>query len=118
MILKPPFAISARLLPALRVGDAWLSWDGTDFYLDTPDFDYTVDDFHPGAGDTQECFRAIFSFMEAAAESRQCRDRRGGEIDPDGNEGLFPPHIVDWIVDNLGEIQCLGCDIEEEELIT
>lgn len=78
MILKSPFAISARLLPALRIGDAWLSWDGGVFFLDRPDSEYVIDDFHPGAiADVQECFAAILSFMSAAAESRQYRERTG-----------------------------------------
>ena len=119
MKLHPPFAISARLLPALKIGDAWLSWDGSLFFLDTPEFEFVIDDFRPGpVADTQECFRAILSFMDAAAESRAYRDHCGGEIDPDGNETLFPPHIVDWIMDNLCEIQMLECEIEEGELIT
>ena len=34
------------------------------------------------------------------------------------NEDLFPPHIVDWIVDNMDEIECLQCDLTENlELI-
>lgn len=58
MILHEPFKISARLLPALRIGDAWLSWDGGVFFLDRPDQpEYVIDDFHPGAiADVQECF--------------------------------------------------------------
>lgn len=109
MRLHPPFMISARLLPALRIGDAFLSFDGKDFVLDDKDLEYIIDDFRPGPGsDTQECFRAIFSFMLAAEEGR----RYGGE-----NEDLFPPHIVDWICENKDEIEMLSCDIETEALI-
>lgn len=119
MRLKYPFQISARLLPALRIGErSWLSWSWADyrFYLDTPDFEYEITDFRPGAGSgVQDIFAAILSFMGAAAESRHYREfvRRSDEIDPDSNEDLFPPHIVDWIMDNRSDIDCLGIDLEE-----
>lgn len=117
MILHPPFAISARLLPSLKIGEAWLSWDDGEFVLDTPDFEYVIDDFHPGCGGgIPDYFEAILGFMEAAAESRQYRERNGR---PGENEDLFPPHVVDWIVDNLDEIACLEYAIQasEKELI-
>ena len=113
MLIHPPFAISARLLPALKIGDAWLSWDDGEFVLDTPDFEYVIDDFHPGCGGgIPDYFAAILSFMGAAAESRKYRERNGR---PGENEDLFPPNIVDWIVDNLDEIVMLHCEIEESE---
>ena len=115
MTLHPPFIISARLLPALKIGESYLSWDGDDFFIDAPDFQYVIDDFRPGAGaDTQECFHAILDFLAAAVESRQYRERTGrtGE-----NEDLFPAHIVDWAVDHSSEIECLTCDLEENSLI-
>ena len=114
MILHPPFAISARLLPALRIGDAWLSWDGRVFFLDRSEQpEYVIDYFRPGFGaQPQQCFAAVMSFMDAAAESRQYRERTGRKCE---NEDLFPPHIVDWIADNVNEIACLRLEIEESE---
>ena len=114
MILHEPFKISARLLPALQIGDAWLSWNNFEFFLDRPgEPEHVIDDFRPGLGaQPQECFAAILSFMDAAAESRQYRERTGRKGE---NEDLFPPHIVDWIVDNLDEIGNLRCEIEESE---
>lgn len=115
MTLHPPFIISARLLPALKIGESYLSWDGEDFFIDAPDFQYVIDDFGPGPGaDTEECFRAILSFLAASVESRKYRERTGrtGE-----NEDLFPVHIVDWAVDHSSEIECLMCDLEENSLI-
>ena len=58
------------------------------------------------------CFAAILGFMDAAAESRQYRERTGRKGE---NEDLFPPHIVDWIVDNLDEIGNLRWEIEESD---
>lgn len=113
MILHPPFIISARLLPALKIGDGYLSWDGSVFYLDTPEFEYVVDDFHPGAGcDRQECFRAILSFLDAALESRAYRIRTGRESE---NEDLFPPHVLDWAEQYSDVIEMLSIDLEEVE---
>ena len=116
MILTEPFRISARLLPALKINDTWLSWDDGEFVLDFHDgTEYVIDDFHGGIGGLQDYFEAILSFMSAAAESRQYRERTGRHGE---NEDLFPPHIVDWIVDNLDEIECLQCDLTENlELI-
>lgn len=114
MTLSDPFKISARLLPALKIGDSWLSWDGSVFFLDTPPGDcitYVIDDFRPGAAcNVQECFAAILSFMGAAAESRQFRDRTGQQGE---NEDLFPEPIVDWICANKDEIDMLAYDLEE-----
>ena len=105
VILHEPFKISARLCPAIKINDTWMSWDNGAFVLDFP----------AGPGGLQDSFEAILSFMGAAAESRQYRERTGMEGE---NEDLFPPHIVDWIVDNLDEIECLQCDLTENlELI-
>lgn len=117
MILHPPFIITARLLPGLRIGDGFLSAEGTNFYLDTPEFEYVIDDFSPGASrDLQEWFTAILSSMRAAVESRQYRLRQGKEFDPndtDSNETLFPPHIVDWIAAFMDDIDVIGWDLAE-----
>lgn len=115
MTLHPPFAISARLLPALQIGKAWLSWEGPLFFLDTPEFEYVIDDFRPGPGySTQQCFEDILCFMAAAAESRAYRMRTGEEGE---NENLFPTYVVDWIMSEISEIECLQCDLEQELLI-
>lgn len=120
MTLHSPFSISARLLPALRIAGATLSLDrGATFILDLPDgSEHTIDDFRPGAGDRSPVswFAAILCFLGAAAESRQGRERRGeAELDEDGNEGLFPPAVVDWAAQNIDEIRCMQCELEENE---
>ena len=119
MILHEPFEISTRLLPALQIGNAWLSWNNFEFFLDRPgEPEYVIDDFRPGLGaQPQECFAAILSFMDAAAESRKYRERTWWPLGVafDSNEDLFPPHIVDWIADNVNEIACLRLEIEESE---
>ena len=112
MILHDPFLISARLLPALRINDSTLSWDGNNFYIDTPEDEFVIDDFHPGPWhDTQECFKDILSFMEAANEAYLYDLRTGVTSD---NSGLFSPEITQWIVDHINEIEMLACEIEDE----
>lgn len=120
MKLQAPFAISARLLPAIKIGDAWLSFDPqtVEFYLDRPGHpDYTIDDFRPGySHNIQMCFADILSFMGAAGDSRGYREWSG---QPGENEDLFPPEIVDWIVENLEDIDCYRMELGEgPELIT
>lgn len=113
MILKPPFLISARLLPALKINDSFLSWDGANFYLDTPDGEHIIDDFHPGASaGTQECFRAILSFMTAANEAYQYQLKHGT---PSDNANLFTPAVTNWIVDNHNAIDMRSSEIEDRD---
>lgn len=115
MILHPPFIIGARLTPALKIGDTYLSFDGSVFIIDMPGLTYEVTDYGPGAfHDTQECFKDILCFMQAAAESRGYRLRTGK---PGDNEDLFPPHIVDWIVANKDEIEGLACELEADDFL-
>ena len=125
MTLKPPFIISARLLPGLQIADATLSLDkGHVFHLDLPDgTEHTIKDFRPGSMNRNiaSWFAAILGFMGAAVESRKYRERQGEtEIDPDGNERLFTPAIVDWAAMHSDEITMLELEIEEskEELIS
>lgn len=118
MILHEPFKIGPRLLPALRVGDAWISYDEPRFFIDIPDScEYVISDFRPprcGDRKVEEAFSAILSFMLAAGESRRYREMTGrtGE-----NEDLFSSHIVDWITDNMDELSMLAWDIENSNFI-
>lgn len=123
MILHPPFIITGRLLPGLKIGDGFLSADGAIFYLDTPGFEYEINDFHPGAArNLQDWFPSMLAFMEDAADSRHYRESQGAEFDEDNCdscENLFPPHVVDWIVANEDDIGCYRMDLDDtaEELI-
>ena len=114
MILHSPFFISARLLPALKVGDATLSADGCVFIFDFPDGrEHEVDDFHPGASrDRADWFGSILCFLEAALESRDYRVRTGR---PGENEDLFPAWVLDFFDGQGDEIGMLRIEIEESE---
>jgi hypothetical protein len=120
MILKYPFAISARLAPAVRIGDAWLSFDSGKFVLDFPDgTEHVVQGFRfPRCriqGDTdssvlQDGFGAVVSFLSACAESRKyalCTGRPGENAD------LFPEHVGAWAEEFSEELTMLGLEILE-----
>lgn len=128
MILHPPFQISPRLLPALRIGDAWLSLDRVDhgsgregrdvaeFILDLPDgTDYRDDNLQSGCQGFEgavEVFETFLSFLAACAESIRYGEHHG---EPGDNESLFPPHVGAWALENCNEIECLMCDLTEPD---
>lgn len=119
MILKPPFIIGARLLPALKIGDSYLSigveGDAVVAYVDTPDQEFAVYGFRPGLGmSTQGCFESMLSFMLAAAEAQDSVDN--GRFSD--NADIFEPPVMRWCQENAEEIGGLLFELEEEgELI-
>jgi len=130
MKLYPPFAFSARLMPALKIGKAWLSYDYMDstvFWLDLSEVEHKIEGFDPpqmlvqGAlYPVQDAFNALFSFLFAAVESRQYREREGKPHDPedrDTNENLFTKEMVDWADENADQIQLLQIELEEQGLV-
>jgi hypothetical protein len=114
MKLSAPFAISARLLPAVNVAEAWISLDGTVFYLDLPDgSEHVVDDVRPpacGRFDYRKHFSALLSFLGACAESRAYGARTGCKGE---NSDLFSEAIGAWAEENSDKLSMLACEIEE-----
>jgi hypothetical protein len=111
MQLTAPFAISARLCPALQVGDAWLSYDAGTFVIDFADgSEHRIDDFRPGAcADLQSQFAAICGFLYACAEGRQYETRTGRESE---NGDMFPEHVGAWAESVSDELGLLSYDLE------
>jgi hypothetical protein len=125
MKLREPFKISARLMPAVQVGGAWISLavgrvdrNGRDIYtawIDLEDgSEHEVTDLKSGCqgGSVQEGMRALLSFLCAAAESHSyhARTGRAGE-----NEELFAPAVVAWAVENVDELTMLSVELEERD---
>jgi len=122
MKLNDPFKIGARLLPALQIGDSWLSmeWAGFSedrraickYHIDTPQWSYTGDDLKSGVGggSLQDMFAGLLSFLGACAESRayQTRTGRAGE-----NADLFPDYVGEWAEMHSDELSMLACELEE-----
>lgn len=125
MKLKPPFIISARLAPALKIGDATLSFDNGRFVFDFADgSEHVVTDFNFPQGRIQgktderflqDGFSAILSFLGACAESRKYAVRRGKDSMDGENSSLFPDHVGQWAEQWSDEIAMLDCEITEAE---
>lgn len=123
MILKPPFMISGRLMPAIQIADAIISIeigclrqvDGRDCYrifIDIGDKSYEVDDLRSGCqgGTIQEEMESLLSFLGAAAESYHHRTRNNR---PSENEDLFCKEVTEWAYQNSDEISMLACELSE-----
>jgi hypothetical protein len=121
MILHSPLIITARLMPGVQVGDGFISLECTgandgfvvySCFIDAPGFEHEVTDLRSGygRGSVAKGLASLLSFLEAAIESRQYRERtgRGGE-----NEDLFPAHVLDWACGHADEITMLQYELEE-----
>lgn len=116
MILHPPFIITARLAPGLRLADATLSLlscrPGDErrmratFVLDIPGQpEYIDDSMQSGNGGFRslvEAFEGYLSFMTACGSGIHYGQRTGRKSE---NSDLFPTHIAEWIADNLQDIE-------------
>lgn len=125
MTLNAPFCISARLLPAVQVGKAWISIeidgetsDGRTryrWYIDTPNFEQTGNDLCSGCqgGSLQDGMASLLSFLSAAAESYRYKGMDGENAD------LFPQQVTEWAAQHSDELSMLAMELEENpELIT
>lgn len=115
MTLKSPFCISARLLPAVQLGDVFISitFEGQAasravyrYYIDGPQFEHTSNDlkYGVGGGTLQDGMASLLSFLSACGTSF----RTHGE-----NADLFPPKIGEWCYQNCDELAMLQLEIEE-----
>ncbi len=116
MILQQPFLISSRLLPAFAVDGVTVSLersgyshDGRDeftIYFDCDQWEIEETDLRSGVGgcSTAEAFEFLLSFLTAAAESYDYRERTGRDGE---NEDLFDPRIVEWASHNSDELLML-----------
>lgn len=110
MTLKPPFFISSRLLPALKIGDSTLSMSTKTltFYLD----EHKITGFRPAPhSSVQSRFDAMLSFMAAAAEAQNSVDR-GRYSD---NADLFDPEVMRWCQENASEIEMVQYNLEQDK---
>lgn len=123
MQLKPPFEISARLLPSVRIENTWISicFDGKSegravyrYFIDNPDFEYENNDLRSGVGgcSLQSGMESLLSFLGACAESR--RYSRGRDCAGE-NADLFPDNVGQWAESVSDEISLLQCEIEENK---
>jgi hypothetical protein len=126
MQLKPPFMISSRLLPGLKVADGSLSLEALRrnregrivyrWYADIPAGEFSEKDLKSGSGadvDYQNVFGDFLSFLSAAAESYAYGLRMQGDFGE--NVDLFPRPVVEWAHKHSEEIDTLQLEIEDSE---
>ncbi len=119
-------------MPGVRIGDNWISLEcgpsdraGRTIYRATIDLadgtEHEITDLRSGCqgGGVQEGLESLLSFLSAAAESYAYRQHTGEATpDPDSNETLFPPAIVEWAAENADEISMLQCELEEGDFVS
>lgn len=117
-----PVAISPRMLPGVRVGDAWLSLEPTShadhmgkpvwsWFIDGPGIDASGDDL-AGWGDAGEMLGALCSFLSACAEARSYQTRTGRVSE---NADLFSDAVGEWAEQNSEELSMVSLELEEGE---
>lgn len=122
MTLHPPFEISARLLPAIRIGSDTLSHaierGAIVFYLDCADgteFCITgLRDPACGRASVVSRFEGMLSALGAAVDAYRYRVGRGEPYE-DSNETMFEPAVTEWACQNSSEIERAWLDIENED---
>ena len=101
MKLSQPFSISARLLPAIKIGNVTISYDN-EFIIDYKDHVHEVEHFKPGAAmNLQQYFESIIGFMVYFAE--------------DTDSDLFPEYLRQEINDNYMEYEYILMELSENE---
>lgn len=129
MKLQSPFIIGPRLLPAVKVGEAYVYLERTRdvgeygkqvfrWTIDLPPASgkrklrtFTGADLC-GHGGLQEMFGSLLAFLGACGESVKYaawhHKNASGE-----NADLFPPAVGQWAAENEDEISCVLWDIED-----
>ena len=123
MTLSAPFLISARLLPAVSIGQGpeqiTVSLSPSGFILDGPFGEHKVTGLRlsPLCKSVESAFETLLSFMTAAAESFRYRGMDGENAD------LFPAEVTEALFQVSTELECVWADIwtaveSGEELVT
>lgn len=127
MRLHPPFAISARLLPAVKIADGWLSLIETmpgdegrvraSLVLDLPcGFEHYDTGLQSGCGGFRnhvEIFETYLAFLDSAVESHEFNERHPEHRDDDPPS--FPAQVIEWAANNHCELECVRCDLCDED---
>lgn len=123
MQLTSPIVITPRLLPGVKIGDAFISIryakrPGDDnrtryqYYIDPIGPEDGFDDLQSGCqgGDLQAGLESLLSFLGACGESYGYAQRTGRGSE---NSDLFPPAISEWAYQNSDELSMLAIELEE-----
>lgn len=123
MVLHSPTAITARLLPGVKIGDAWISIEPTGrekagrivwtMYIDFADgTEFSCNDLSTFRHDTQNALASCLSFLSACGEGYGYQLRTGRESD---NADMFPANVAEWAYQNSDELSMLSMELEETE---
>ena len=127
MTLHPPFIITARLMPGLHIGNAFVSGqltgkfsgDGRAEYLFFVDFPagqtFEVTDLRSGVGggSLQKGFVTLLCLLSAAGDSWRHRGLNWDSVDEDDMASKFPRPLVTWAYTNSDELTMLKLELEE-----
>jgi len=128
MILRHPIEITSRLLPGVKVGDAYISIryssrPGDDgrfryhYFIDLPGgVGHENDNMQSGCGggNLLNGLDDLLSFLSACGESY---DGFMGEDGWGENADLFPPAIGAWAAINQDKLGAIRTELEETETI-
>lgn len=121
MQLTHPMLITARLMPGVKIGKAYISIgyhgvtdDGRTLYLyhiDAKEFEYTGKDLKSGVGGghLHGGMESLLYFLSACAESYRYAKGKGE------NSDLFPKHVAEWAMQNEDEISMTLLEMEENK---
>ena len=121
LTLRPPLAISPRLLPGVDIDGTWVQLDTQTWtiIIDHEGREYIEDDFRPGMlpADPSEAVRSamgsVLSFLGAFAEA--CDPYYLSKYGPGENHDLFHADLAEWAYQNGDEIAMAGFDLEYGE---
>ena len=124
MIIKPPFCITPRLLPGIRIGGAWLSVDYAKeqnqqyrtyvYYLDFAGKEFTGTCNSPNYYGLQKGLETLLNFLgvfEIAVRYNKATGHKSEELE------LFPKELANWAMENNTEIFDLECRLTENQFI-
>ena len=120
--LHQPFLITPRLMPGLKVADAFISIAYSklparrgvryEYHIDIPGHEYSNADLESGmgGGTLVDGMSNLLAFLGACAEAV----RHGKPDDPDSNASLFPYEVGQWAAQHSDDIDYARCEIEDE----
>ena len=117
MLLKSPVMITARLMPGVKIGDAFVAIEYDDcrdnrganmfrWYIDLGDQEFTGDGLSGWFG-LQGGLELLLSFLHTFAESWRYAGADGENAD------MFPAELAEWAMQNSDEIGMLQIELEE-----
>lgn len=123
MIINPPCIITARLLPGVQIGKAFVSIEYANlsdrdgrvvymYHIDLDDYSYSNHDLKSGCGggNLQQGLESLLSYLGAFAEAIHYMDCTGRCSE---NIELFPAELKEWANENSDEFSMLGTELEE-----